>query len=90
MTGARVIDAPRDSAESWLLNTFSVTRTRPVSGCPEVAVYDSPDVNAFATGASRNTRSSRSAPGLLRSLGPQRGRGRARPRGHAMSLTATW
>ena len=54
LTGARVIETPRNAAESWLLNT--VQRQAQLAGIsmPEVAVYDSPEVNAFATGARRN------------------------------------
>src|SRR5262245_54949579 len=51
-TGARVIATPRNSAESWLIST--VHRQADAAGIrrPEVAIYDSPDVNAFATGPS--------------------------------------
>jgi len=54
MTGAQVIEAPRDQSESWLVDT--VTRQAEIAGIktPEVAVYDSPDINAFATGMTRN------------------------------------
>ena len=82
-TGARVIDTPRNATESWLLNT--VHRHADAAGIrhPEVAIYDSPDVNAFATGPTRNNAlvavSTRAASQLIRA----RGRGRARPRGHA-------
>ncbi|PWG68376.1 hypothetical protein DF186_25235, partial [Enterococcus hirae] len=37
-------------------------------GMPEVAVYDSPDVNAFATGMSRNKALVAVSTGLLRSM----------------------
>ena len=49
-TGAHVIDTPRNSTESWLVAT--VHRLADASNIrrPEVAIYDSPDVNAFATG----------------------------------------
>ncbi len=54
MTGARVIDTPRNATESWLLNTVQRQAQAAGIGCPEVAVYDSQDVNAFATGWNRN------------------------------------
>lgn len=65
LTGARVIDAPRNAAESWLLNT--VQRQAQVAGIamPEVAIYDSPDINAFATGARRNSALVAVSTGLL-------------------------
>jgi heat shock protein HtpX len=67
-TGARVIDAPRNTAESWLLNT--VHRQADAAGIrrPEVAIYDSPDVNAFATGPTRNNSLVAVSTGLLSRL----------------------
>ena len=54
LTGARVITEPRNSAEARLLETVRQHATRAGIGMPEVAVYDSPDPNAFATGMRRN------------------------------------
>jgi heat shock protein HtpX len=67
-TGARVIDTPRNSAESWLLST--VHRLADAAGIrrPEVAIYDSPDVNAFATGPTRNNSLVAVSTGLLSRL----------------------
>ena len=67
-TGARVIDTPRNAAESWLLNT--VHRLADAAGIrhPEVAIYDAPDVNAFATGPSRNNALVAVSTGLLARL----------------------
>lgn len=67
-TGAHVIDVPRDSTERWLLETVQRQARDAGIGCPEVAVYDSPDVNAFATGASRNNALVAVSTGLLRSM----------------------
>ncbi len=67
-TGAHVIDVPRDSTERWLLETVQRQARMAGIGCPEVAVYDSPDVNAFATGASRNKALVAVSTGLLRSM----------------------
>src|SRR5262245_218682 len=53
-TRAHVIDTPRNSAESWLKNTVHRLADAAQIGRPEVAIYDSPDINAIATGASRN------------------------------------
>jgi heat shock protein HtpX len=67
-TGARVIDTPANSAESWLLAT--VERLARDAGIepPEVAVYDSPDMNAFATGARRNSALVAVSTGLLQGM----------------------
>jgi heat shock protein HtpX len=68
-TGARVIDTPRNSAESFVLST--VQRHADAVGIrrPEVAIYDSPDVNAFATGPTRNSALVAVSTGLLNRLG---------------------
>jgi heat shock protein HtpX len=68
-TGARVIDAPRNAAESWLVNTVYRQADAAGIGRPEVAIYDSPDVNAFATGPSRNNALVAVSTGLLSQLG---------------------
>lgn len=67
-TGARVIEQPANAAESWLLAT--VQRQARAAGIetPEVAIYDSPDMNAFATGARRNAALVAVSTGLLRSM----------------------
>ncbi len=68
MTGAEVIEQPRNSTESWLLDT--VRRHARASGIemPEVAVYDAPDINAFATGMNKNKALVAVSTGLLRSM----------------------
>lgn len=53
-TGARIIDEPRSSAEQWLRNTVRRLARQAQIGEPEVAIYESPVPNAFATGMSRN------------------------------------
>jgi heat shock protein HtpX len=68
MTGAHVIDTPRSATESWLVNTVKRQAEAAGIGCPEVAIYDSPDVNAFATGASRNNALVAVSTGLLSRL----------------------
>jgi heat shock protein HtpX len=71
MTGARVIANPRTAAESWLVST--VHRQAQAAGIkpPEVAIYDSPDPNAFATGATRNNALVAVSTGLLNNLDQQ-------------------
>lgn len=68
MTGARVIDTPRNAAESQLLNIVQRHAQNAGIGCPEVAIYESPDLNAFATGASRNKALVAVSSGLLNRL----------------------
>ena len=53
-TGAVVIESPRNSAEQWLVETVRRQAKLAGIGMPEVAIYEAPDVNAFATGMSRN------------------------------------
>ncbi len=54
MTGAEVITDPQNETQRWLLRT--VERQASLAGIktPEVAIYQSADVNAFATGMTRN------------------------------------
>ena len=52
-TGARVIDAPANSTEQWLVATVRQLAERAGIGMPEVAVYEG-EPNAFATGAFKN------------------------------------
>lgn len=50
----RVIEKPSNAAEAWLVQTVGRQARQAGIGMPEVAIYDSPDMNAFATGASKN------------------------------------
>jgi heat shock protein HtpX len=52
--GARVIAHPSNPTERWLIDTVARQAEVAGIGMPEVAVYDSDEVNAFATGMSRN------------------------------------
>src|SRR6187399_2003174 len=54
-TGAQVIEAPRNESEAWLLETVRRQAQAAGIGTPEVAVYDAPEMNAFATGATKNS-----------------------------------
>jgi heat shock protein HtpX len=69
MTGARVIDRPRDASEAWLVETVRRLAQQVGIRCPEVAIYDSPDINAFATGATRNNALVAVSTGLINRLG---------------------
>jgi len=68
MTGARVIERPGNSTEQWLVNTVRHQAQRAGIGMPEVAIYDAPDVNAFATGWNRNNALVAVSSGLLRNM----------------------
>ncbi|HEY9198740.1 MAG TPA: M48 family metalloprotease, partial [Gammaproteobacteria bacterium] len=65
MVGARVIETPRTPDEQWLVATVRRQAERAGIGMPEVAIYDAPDVNAFATGATRNSALVAVSTGLL-------------------------
>ncbi len=52
--GVQVIEQPRSEVEYWLFNTVQRQAQQAGIGMPEVGIYDSPDMNAFATGANRN------------------------------------
>jgi heat shock protein HtpX len=67
-TRAHVITTPRNQTEQWLLQT--VQRQAKQSGIapPEVAIYDAPEPNAFATGARRNHALVAVSTGLLESM----------------------
>jgi heat shock protein HtpX len=68
LTGAQVIDSPRTATEAWLVNTVRRQAERAGIGMPEVAIYNSPDVNAFATGMRRDHALVAISSGLLQSM----------------------
>jgi heat shock protein HtpX len=63
--GAQVIEVPHNSSEYWLVDTVKRQAQAAGIGMPEVAIYDSPEVNAFATGMSRNNALVAVSTGLL-------------------------
>tara|TARA_R110002126_G_scaffold8826_4_gene40841 strand:+ start:413 stop:1273 length:861 start_codon:yes stop_codon:yes gene_type:complete len=67
-TGAVVITQPRNATEQWLMRTVERQAKKAGIGMPEVAVYDSPEMNAFATGMNRNAALVAVSTGLLRSM----------------------
>jgi heat shock protein HtpX len=67
-TGAHVIDTPRNESEQWLLATVRRQAQAAGIGMPEVAIYDAPEINAFATGANRNKALVAVSTGLLRAM----------------------
>jgi heat shock protein HtpX len=68
MTGARVITQPSGPAESWLVDTVRRQAREAGIGMPEVAIYDAPEPNAFATGARRDNALVAVSTGLLRGM----------------------
>ena len=67
-TGMRVIDQPRNEREQWLYATVKRQAEQAGIGMPEVGIYDAPEINAFATGASRNSSLVAVSEGLLRAM----------------------
>ena len=67
-TGAQVITQPRNEAEQWLFSTVQRQAQAAGIGMPEVAIYDAPDINAFATGANRNNALVAVSTGLLHNM----------------------
>ncbi len=70
-TGARIIDKPETDAEQWLIDTVARHAKRAGIGMPEVAIYDSFDINAFATGMRRNHALVAVSSGLLARMTPE-------------------
>lgn len=66
--GAQVIGAPRTPTERWLVETVKRQAQAAGIGMPEVATYDSPQVNAFATGMNKNNALVAVSTGLLANL----------------------
>jgi len=67
-TGAQVITQPRNEVEQWLLATVQRQAQAAGIGMPEVAIYDAPEINAFATGANRNNALVAVSTGLMRGM----------------------
>lgn len=66
--GARVITQPANEMEAWLLKTVEYQARQWELKTPEFAIYDSPEPNAFATGATRNNSLVAVSTGLLRNM----------------------
>ena len=67
-TGAKVIEVARNSDEQWLLDTVARQAAKAGIKTPEVAIYDSPQPNAFATGMTKNNSLVAVSTGLMRSM----------------------
>ena len=66
--GVHVIEAPSNSTEFWLVETIRKYSEKAGIKMPEVGIYDAPDVNAFATGMSKNSSLIAVSTGLLQQM----------------------
>ena len=67
-TKAQIITEPGSAAESWLLSTVARQARQAGIGTPDVAVYQSPEPNAFATGWNRNSALVAVSTGLMQQM----------------------
>ena len=68
MMGVRIIDQPRDNVERWIVDTVREQAQEAGIGMPEVGIFDSPEPNAFATGANKNKALVAVSTGLLQRM----------------------
>ena len=68
MSGAVTIENPKTPDEIWLMDTIKKQSQKVGIQMPEVAIFDSPVVNAFATGMSRNSSLVAVSSGLLKMM----------------------
>jgi heat shock protein HtpX len=66
--GVQLITEPSNATEKWLLDTVRAHALKAGIGMPEVGIFESPQPNAFATGASRNNALVAVSTGLLQSM----------------------
>jgi heat shock protein HtpX len=67
-TGAQVVEVPSNTTERWLVDTVKRQADKAGIGMPEVAIYDAPEINAFATGWNKNSALIAVSTGLLRNM----------------------
>jgi len=67
-SGARVLKTPTNSQEIWVVSTVKKQAKAVDIGMPEVAIFDTPAVNAFATGMNKNNALIAVSSGLLANL----------------------
>ena len=68
MSGAEVIQQPRNGTEKWLIDTVQRLSQKAGIGMPEVAIFQTEEINAFATGMSRNNALVAVSSGLLSNM----------------------
>jgi len=64
----QLIESPKSELEEWLVSTVRRQADKAGIKMPEVGIYDAPEINAFATGPSRNNALVAVSTGLLRSM----------------------
>jgi heat shock protein HtpX len=69
--GLRMIEQPANATESWLVETVRRQAQAAGIGMPEVGIFDTPEMNAFATGARRNSALVAVSSGLLQGMSQQ-------------------
>src|SRR6267142_1001673 len=69
--GVQVITQPRNATERWLINAVGAHARNAGIGMPEVGIFESPEPNAFATGANRNNALVAVSTGLLQRMNRQ-------------------
>jgi heat shock protein HtpX len=69
--GVRVIGQSADPTEQWLLSVVEHHARTVGVGMPEVGIFNSPEPNAFATGANRNSALVAVSTGLLQRMNRQ-------------------
>ncbi len=66
--GVQLIEHPTNAQERWLVETVRRQAEKAGIGMPEVGIFHSPDPNAFATGANRNSALVAVSSGLLQHM----------------------
>lgn len=66
--GVHIIDTPRNETENWLVTTVARQAQQAGIGMPEVGIFETPEMNAFATGANKNNALVAVSTGLLQSM----------------------
>ncbi len=66
--GVKIIDTPNNSDETFLMNSVKQLSNQAGLGMPEVGIYDSSEINAFATGWNRNNALIAVSSGLLNQM----------------------
>jgi heat shock protein HtpX len=66
--GVQIIESPTYPQEKWLLDTVARQAEQAGIGMPEVGIFQSNDVNAFATGMNRNNALVAVSTGLLQKM----------------------
>lgn len=67
-TGARIIEQPSNAAEMWMLQTVARMARQAGIGMPDVAIFPSPEPNAFATGWNKDKALVAVSTGLLETM----------------------